>query len=334
MTKFISKNILKKMKNKTVSVIIVAAGRRDYLKSLLDSLKQQSYPFLEIIVIDNSPAQNLAGVCEKNYPEVKFYFNQKNSFYGVSLNKGIDISTGNFILCLNDDVVLDRGFIKEALRGFDIQKNIGMVSGKVLRFDRKTLDSTGLFLSPFRTAKERGYGIKDTGQFDKEGFIFGVNGGVAFYSRLMLEQIKLNTEYFDSDFRFFYEDLDISWRAHNFGWGGYYIPTAIAYHVRGGTARENQGINKRFARRYISNELHFDLVKNRYLAIIKNENLLDLLIFLPYILIYEILAWLYIIFFKPAVLNLFFGKKVPLSNSFKKRLHIKANLVSFKEKKL
>jgi len=319
------------MANKTVSVIIVAAGRRDYLKSLLDSLKQQSYPFLEIIVIDNSPEQNLAGVCEKNYPEVKFYSNKKNPFYCASLNKGIDISTGNFILCLNDDVVLDKKFIGEALKGFDIDENIGMVGGKILRSDRETLDSTGLFLSPFRTAKERGYGIKDAGQFDKKGPVFGVNGAVAFYSRRMLEQIKLNGEYFDTDFRFFYEDLDISWRAHNFGWKGYFIPTAIAYHVRGGTARENQGINKRFARRYLSDELHFDLVKNRCLTIIKNENLLALLIFLPYILIYEILAWLYIIFFKPTVLNLFFVKKVPLYNSFKKRLHIKEKLACLKK---
>lgn len=311
------------MANKIVSIIIVAAGGRDYLKSLLDSLKQQSYLLLEIIVIDNSPDQNLAGICEKNYPGVRFYPGGKNSSYCASLNKGIDISMGNFILCLNNDVVLDKGFIEEALKGFAIGENVGMVSGKILRFDKQTIDSTGLFLSPFRTAKERGYGIKDTGQFDKKGFIFGVNGAVAFYSRRMLEQIKSNGEYFDSDFRFFYEDLDLSWRAHNFGWKGYYIPTAIAYHLRGGSVRENRGINKKYARRYLSDELHFDLVKNRYLTIIKNENLLDLIIFLPYILIYDILVWLYIIFFKPKVLNLFFLKRVPLYTTFRKRLYLK-----------
>jgi len=44
----------------------------------------------------------------------------------------------------------------------------------------KIIDSTGLFLTPWRTAKERGYGDKDRGQFGKEGYIFGVNGAVAF----------------------------------------------------------------------------------------------------------------------------------------------------------
>jgi len=311
------------MANKTVSIIIVAAGGIEYLKSLLDSLKQQSYPLLEIIVIDNSPGQNLAGVFGKNYPEVRFYHAGKNSSYGTSLNKGIDTSTGSFILCLNDDVILDKGFIEEAVKAFAIHKNVGMVSGKILRFDRETLDSTGLFLSPFRSAKERGYGIKDRSRFNKEGFIFGVNGAVAFYLKIMLEQIRLNGEYFDSDFRFFYEDLDLSWRAHNSGWKGYYMPEAIAYHLRGGTAREVSGINKKYARRYLCDELHFDLVKNRYLAIIKNENLSTLIVFLPYIICYEILTWLYIIFFKPGVLRLFFLKGIPLQASFRKRLYLK-----------
>jgi GT2 family glycosyltransferase len=98
---------------------------------------------------------------------------------------------------------LDKRFIEIVLRGFRIDKRIGMVSGRILRPDGKIIDSTGLFLSPWRTFKERGYGIKDRGQFEKEGYIFGVNGAVVFYHRDMLEEIKVNSEYFDSDFRFF-----------------------------------------------------------------------------------------------------------------------------------
>lgn len=71
----------------------------------------------------------------------------------------------------------------------------------------------------------------------------------------MLEEIKLGPDYFDADFRMFYEDLDLAWRANLFGWKAYYIPSAVAYHVRGGTARRRIGINKPFARKYLDEEL-------------------------------------------------------------------------------
>ena len=54
---------------------------------------------------------------------------------------------------------LDKKFIEEAIRGFFVDSKIGMVNGKVLRSSGKTLDSAGLFLTAWRTAKERGYGL-------------------------------------------------------------------------------------------------------------------------------------------------------------------------------
>jgi GT2 family glycosyltransferase len=197
---------------------------------------------------------------------------------------------------------LDRYFIQETLQGFFKNKNIGMVSGKILRPDKKTIDSTGLFLSFCRTAKERGYGFEDVGQFGKPGYIFGVNGAVAFYRREMLEQIKRGKEYFDEDFRFYYEDLDIAWRAQNAGWKAYYVPTAIAYHARGATARKKEGVGKKFARFYISDELQFELIKNRYLTIIKNEAFLGLLLHLPFMLIYDLAVFGFLILFRPKVI--------------------------------
>ena len=315
------------MSNRLVAIIIVTAGIKDYLKSCLDSIKEQTYSKLETLVVDNSFNQNFSQELSECYPDIKLYSSPRNLFYCEALNIGIKMSRGDFILCLNDDVILDKRFIEEALKGFSIDEGVGMVTGKILRGDGKTIDSTGLFLSPWRTAKERGYGLKDKGQYNKQGYVFGVNGAVAFYCKEMLEQIKINAEYFDADFHFFYEDLDIAWRAQNIGWKGYYIPTAIVYHVRGGTAREGKGINKKFARFYISDELHFDLIKNRYLAIIKNEIFLDFLLYLPFIVLYDILAWGYIIFFRFSLIRKFFENTIPISSAFQKRLLLKKRKV-------
>lgn len=292
-----------------VSVIIVTIGAKDYLQSCLNSLLMQSQLPFEIIVIDNSSQPDFAPKIKELYPSVKFYSGNKNLFYTGALNKGIALSKGELVLCLNDDVILDREFIQEALKGFLIKKNIGMVSGKILRRDAKILDSTGLFLSIWRTAKERGYGKRDLGQFEKNGFIFGVTGAAAFYCKKMLEEIKAGDDYFDARFGMFYEDLDLAWRAHNRNWQGYYVATAIANHVRGGSFRPDSGIDKPIARRYLSAQLQAGLIKNRYLTILKNESILGLVLHLIPILLYELCVWGYVLFFQPEAIKVFLSKK-------------------------
>ncbi len=292
---------------KLVSVIIVTSGAKDYLLRCLDSVKQQTYAHLEVIVIDNSLKPNLAAKLREHSPSVKLYSSIQNLYYGASLNKGIGLSRGEFILCLNDEVSLDKDFIGEALKGFLVKEAIGMVSGKILRTDGLTLDSTGLFLSIWRTAKERGYAKLDQGQFEKSGFIFGVSGAAAFYRRSMLKEIAGKKGYFDQDFRMFYEDLDISWRANNYGWRAYYMPKARAFHLRGGSFRPDSGLGKPFARKYLNDELHADLIKNRYLTVIKNEAFFSLLLHLAPMMLYDLCAWAYILFFRPKVIKIFFS---------------------------
>ncbi|MFC1658028.1 glycosyltransferase family 2 protein [Candidatus Omnitrophota bacterium] len=289
---------MKVWSNKIVSVIIVTCGVGDYLISCLDSLRRQTHKALQVILIDNSLNPQFRDGIIRQYPQVQLYSEGVNIFFTGALNKGISESQGDFILCLNDDVILDSRFIQEALCGFYQDSSIGMVSGKILRSDGMRIDSAGLFLTPWRTARERGYGRQDKGQYNRAGYVFGVSGAVALYRRSMLESIKIAQEYFDADFRMFYEDLDLAWRAQNLGWKAYYVPQAVAYHIRGATARKSQGVGKSGARRYLNDELHLDLIKNRHLSIIKNESLLGFLLHLPFILFYDLLATGYILFFR------------------------------------
>lgn len=316
------------MLSNQLSIIIVTAGSNEYIFHCLDSIKNQSYPDFEAIVIDNSNNPNLAESIKKLYPEIILYTSPENLFYANALNKGIALSKGEFILCLNDDIIMDKNFISLAIKGFAVSPRVGMISGKILRFDKKTIDSTGLFLSICRTAKERGYGKSDKEQYASGGYIFGVSGAAAFYRRQMLEQIKINSEYFDSDFYFYYEDLDIAWRAFNFGWKAYYIPEALIYHKRAGTAGNNKAKITKFARFSIDDTLLFHLIKNRYLAILKNDNLLRVFLLSPFIIFYDLLALIHILLFKLKSFKKIYFQPVPFKSIFKKRGILKKKLLN------
>ncbi len=123
--------------HKLISIIVVTAGKENYLGLCLESLSSQTYSHFEIILIDNSLNVNFSSTIIRLNPNIKLYPSPKNLFYCEALNKGIEMSKGDFILCLNDDVVLENNFIEQALRCFSIDSKIGLVSGKILRQDKK-----------------------------------------------------------------------------------------------------------------------------------------------------------------------------------------------------
>lgn len=275
-----------------LSVIIVNYNRKDLLQQCLDSLRGQSFKDTEVIVVDNASEDGSVSMIEACYPEVKIIRNAANALFCKAQNQGINASRGDFILCLNNDIILDREYLKEMLFSAGLNDCIGMVSGRILRMDRKTIDSTGLFLGRDRKAVERGYGKIDIGQYNKPGYVFGVSGACAFLRRGMLMDIKDENGYFDERFGMYYEDLDLCWRANKKGWKAYYNPKAIAYHVRGGTAMSpNHKAGRIFP--YISRDLKKRYIINRYRCMIKNDSILSFLMNLPFILCYNMKIWCY-----------------------------------------
>lgn len=134
--------------------------------------------------------------------------NRENLFFSQAQNQGIKASCSEFILCLNDDVILEKNFVEELVKAIGLDTRIGMVSGKILRMDKITVDSTGLFLGRSRKPVEGGFNQRDNGQYNKEEYIFGACVAAAFYRRKMLEEIREATGYFDERFFFLVEDID------------------------------------------------------------------------------------------------------------------------------
>lgn len=283
-----------------VSVIIVNCNKKDLLSELLQSLEKQSYKQVEKIAVLNNYTEEIEDL-KRSFPGVIFILNKENLFYCKAQNQGIRVAKGEFILCLNDDLTLEEDFITEMVKAVKRDDEIGMVSGCIMRQDKETIDTTGLFLAKSRKPLERGYGQKRNGRYKVAEYIFGSGGVAPLYRHNMLEDIKIGNEYFDEDYAIFYEDLDISWRAQSRNWKGYYAPDALAYHLRGGTVKQAKP-RFSFLQKYnfacLSRELKLRLVKNRYMTIIKNDNPICLLLNLPWFLLYEIKIWLYLILFE------------------------------------
>ncbi len=288
-----------------VSVVIVNWNKKAYLKDCLDSLLNQTHSPIEIVVVDNGSRDGSQEMLKEEFPQVKLLANEQNELYCRAQNQGIRAAEGEYRMCLNNDVVLEKDFVEELLKAANANESIGMVCGKIMSWDRATVDSAGQVLGRSRRPKDRGYKKKGSARFNEPCYIFSAGGVAPLYKRKMLEEVKIDGEYFDGSYGMFYEDLDIAWRGHLFGWRGFYNPRALAYHRRGGTAKAYMpriSFLKRYDLAYLSPELKTTLLKNRYMTILKNDCIKDLIINLPWIIGYEIKLWSYLLFFQPCLI--------------------------------
>lgn len=101
---------------KKVSIIIPTYNQESYIKETLDSVLAQSYENWECIVVDDGSNDNTQDIvlkyCEK---DDRFrYLKQENQGPSAARNNGISNSSGEYILPLDSDDLIDKNYIKEA----------------------------------------------------------------------------------------------------------------------------------------------------------------------------------------------------------------------------
>ncbi|WHH57423.1 glycosyltransferase family 2 protein [Petroclostridium sp. X23] len=281
------------MDYKKVLVQIVTYNSEKYIIKCLESLSIQTYNNIEIIIIDNNSSDDTILLVNKYYKETRIIKNGCNIGFSAAHNIGFIVAEAEYILILNPDVILEEQFIANIIAKMAQDSRVGLVTGKVLRmrnYFEKTdeIDSTGIFISKSCRAFDRGQAEMDVGQYDYDIDVFGACGAAAIYRRAMLEDIKVDNEYFDESFFAYKEDIDLSWRARLKGWECIYCPEAVAYHMRGW----NEG-NRKSQPLFI--RVHS--IKNRILMMLKNDSIVGILEHLPQILIYELAVFFYCLLF-------------------------------------
>lgn len=89
-----------------VSVIIVAFNAGKTLQNCLDSIFQQTYPHLEIIIIDGLSSDNTIEVIKRNEENISFWLSEKDSGVYDAMNKSLNYAKGNRMFFLGADDIL------------------------------------------------------------------------------------------------------------------------------------------------------------------------------------------------------------------------------------
>ena len=251
-----------------VSVTIVTYNSGRFIKRCLDSVLDQKYPQMEIIVIDNASDDGTVDLIEPFEDRCRIVYNEENIGFAAAQNQAIRMSRGGWVLTLNPDVLLLPDFIQALVRAGQIDPRAGTVCGKLLTmtsgFDfpaEPVVDSTGIYFTPNLRHLDRGSLEKDNGHYRQYEYVFGATAAAALYRREKIDDITIDGEFFDNDFFAYSEDADVAWRAQLMGWRCVYAPYARGYHVRKALPGN---------RRALPAFINMHSVKNRFLLRMKN----------------------------------------------------------------
>src|SRR6185295_19036755 len=100
------------------------------------------------------------------------YYNEENIGFAAAQNQAIRLSSGEWVLTLNPDVLLLPGFIQSLVDAGKLHARVGSVCGKLLTLrpnfdipDKPLVDSTGIYFTPSLRHLDRGSQQIDNGHY-------------------------------------------------------------------------------------------------------------------------------------------------------------------------
>ena len=222
-----------------VSLITLNYNGKRYLKDFFESIRLLTYPNIEIIMVDNCSSDDSVAYVESNYPEVQILPNPENYMYARGNNEGIKIAKGKYFCILNNDVVVDPGFIEPAVQALEENDAVGAAQPKILAMQEKDrLEYAGacggfidVFGYPFLRGRLFFTTEKDQGQYDTPVGLFWASGACFF----LRKEAVYDVGFFDEDFNLHQEEIDLCWRLRLMGWDIISLPQARIWHYVGGT---------------------------------------------------------------------------------------------------
>lgn len=260
-----------------VSIIILAYNGSKYIKNLLDSLLDQTYPSdkMEIIVVDNASTDNTTSIVKRSFPGIKLVVMEENTGFARGNNRAFRYANHELVVFLNQDTVCHRNWLKPLVESLAEHPEAGAcTSNMVMVYTNDSSELNRQFPPDFLAFYDLscfGYGKYYNIFSEQEIVPTKIISGCSFIIR---KKIVEELGYlFDEQLRMYVEDTDLSLRIHNLGYKTYAIRDSVIYHLH--------GMNN--AVKLNSLKTASKAIMNRVYVFYKNMNLSEFLLFAPFL---------------------------------------------------
>ena len=128
-------------KSPKISVITVCFNSEDTIRDTVQSVLSQDYDNIEYIVIDGASKDSTMDIIREYEDQIDIIVSEKDNGIYDAMNKGIRLSSGDFVGILNsDDVYAKTDIISKIADSFYENPDVDAVYGDLLYVDRSDLD--------------------------------------------------------------------------------------------------------------------------------------------------------------------------------------------------
>lgn len=207
--------------NLTVSIVIPNWNGRDLLEKnlpkVLSAFKNKKNHIAEIIVVDDASSDDSVSFLKKNYKQdVKVVVHKINRGFSSTNNTGVRTAKGDLVCLINNDVIPAEDFLEKVIPHFEDEKTFA-----VSLHEKGYGPAKGKFVDGF-------IGHEGANPTEQPVETFWANGGSGVFRRWIWMDLKGFDEVLLSPF--YWEDIDLSYRAHKRGYRILWEPKANVVH--------------------------------------------------------------------------------------------------------
>lgn len=223
----------------SVAVVILNWNGKKYLEQFLPSVFATTYSKFRVVVIDNASTDDSIAFLQNTYPDVEIVLLSQNYGFAKGYNEGLREVKADYYVLLNSDVEVTPNWLTPMVALLEQDDKNAACQPKLLAYHQKELfeyagaaggwiDSLGY---PFARGRVFDSCEKDNGQYNDTAEVFWASGAALMIRSRVFHELNG----FDDFFFAHQEEIDLCWRIHLAGYRVYCCPTAVVYHVGGGT---------------------------------------------------------------------------------------------------
>jgi O-antigen biosynthesis protein len=234
-----------------ISIVIVNYNVKDHLDTCLASIyksNNEKYK-IEIFVVDNNSIDGSSNFIRNKYPQINLIDNDKNLGFSKANNIALRKVSGEYILLLNPDTILEEGSFEKLIKFCEDNEKVGAISSKLIQANGKLDLACKRSFPTLSVALPRIIGLS---KFFPKSKIFGkynltyldendtyeveaICGAFMFIPKYILDKVGL----FDEDYFMYGEDLDLCYRIKKNGFKIFYFPEVKTVHLKGESTRKS-----------------------------------------------------------------------------------------------
>ncbi|HEX3568968.1 MAG TPA: glycosyltransferase family 2 protein [Candidatus Saccharimonadales bacterium] len=239
-----------------MSIVVLNWNGLDDTKICLEHLRKLDYPNYEIIVVDNGSRAEQKKYLSK-VKDIVYVDNPTNRGFTGGHIDGFAKASGEFVVLLNNDAVMQKDYLKLALKSFDDPK-VAAVGGRSYFWndDQPILDTSNSFYAYQEINVRTGEAFMLSTDYGVPQVVNNVSGSAVVIRRSIIDEVG----YLYDRFFAYFEETDLFARIKRAGYTVLYDPQLHIWHRNGASSGASSG----------SHFFYYQIFRNRFIFAMRN----------------------------------------------------------------